>query len=337
MLVTAVLIGLALSVGVIIIVRMSIFPPRVSMEKVLSERMVVAEKGTDIYAASGQGLRDLYTATSRRLEGRLDLTSRSGLQLKKDLAMIGKSTRRHTEHKLVSAMACGLFGVIVGVGLLQSSLPIPFPIIVVIILVVMFALFGVIIPDSLVKTEATKARKEFDELVLSWLDLVMPLIASGRDVSAAFIEASALSRAWPFQMLGQHMSESRHLGKPIWSGLRKLIDEKGLERLEQLASALELSQRSGAELRQTVVAQVHSYRSENPQRGDSKIRVRTRAHGCSAGIGTVCFHCADSFSSYRYSLGLHQRVQLSLSASYQHYIAVLRIGQPSPNLLLPTE
>lgn len=262
MLVTAVLIGLALSVGVIIIVRMSIFPPRVSMEKVLSERMVVAEKGTDIYAASGQGLRDLYTATSRRLEGRLDLTSRSGLQLKKDLAMIGKSTRRHTEHKLVSAMACGLFGVIVGVGLLQSSLPIPFPIIVVIILVVMFALFGVIIPDSLVKTEATKARKEFDELVLSWLDLVMPLIASGRDVSAAFIEASALSRAWPFQMLGQHMSESRHLGKPIWSGLRKLIDEKGLERLEQLASALELSQRSGAELRQTVVAQVHSYRQK---------------------------------------------------------------------------
>ena len=262
MFVTAVLIGLALSAGLIVILRMSIFPPRVSMDKVLSERMVVAEKGTDIYAASGQGLRELYTATSRRLEGRLDLTSKSGVQLKKDLSLIGKTARRHTEQKMIGAMATALFGLIIGLGLTQSPLPIPFPIVVVIVIVVMFALLGMVIPDSLVKTQAAKARKEFDELVLSWLDLVMPLIASGRDVASAFIEASALSRAWPFQMLGQHMSEARHLGKPIWSGIRKLIDEKGLDRLEQLASALELSQRSGAELRQTVVAQVHSYRQK---------------------------------------------------------------------------
>lgn len=262
MFITAMLIGLALSVGLIVILRMSIFPPRVSMEKVLSERMVVAEKGSDIYAASGQGLKDIYTATSRRLEGRLDLTSKSGQQLKKDLSLIGKTTRRHTEHKMISAMLTALFGLIIGLGLAQSPLPIPFPIVVAIIIVAMFALLGMVIPDSLVKTQAQKARKEFDELVLSWLDLVMPLIASGRDVSSAFIEASALSRAWPFQMLGQHMSEARHLGKPIWSGIRKLIDEKGLDRLEQLASALELSQRSGAELRQTVVAQVHSYRQK---------------------------------------------------------------------------
>ena len=262
MFVVAMLIGLALSAGLIVILRMSIFPPRVSMEKILSERMVVAEKGTDIYAASGQGLRELYTATSRRLEGRLDLTSKSGLKLKKDLSLIGKTTRRHTEQKMISAMATALFGLIIGLGLTQTPLPIPFPVVVVIIIVAMFALLGMVIPDSLVKTQATKARQEFDDLVLSWLDLVMPLIASGRDVSSAFIEASALSRAWPFQMLGQHMSEARHLGKPIWSGIRKLIDEKGLDRLEQLASALELSQRSGAELRQTVVAQVHSYRQK---------------------------------------------------------------------------
>ena len=262
MFITAVLIGLALSAGLIVILRMSIFPPRVSMEKILSERMVVAEKGSDIYAASGQGLKDIYTATSRRLEGRLDLTSKSGLQLKKDLSLIGKTTRRHTEHKMISTMVAALFGLILGLGLTQSPLPIPFPVVVIIVIVAMFALLGMVIPDSLVKTQATKARKEFDEMVLSWLDLVMPLIASGRDVAAAFIEASALSRAWPFQMLGQHMSEARHLGKPIWSGIRKLIDEKGLDRLEQLASALELSQRSGAELRQTVVAQVHSYRQK---------------------------------------------------------------------------
>lgn len=261
MLVTAVLIGLGLSVGLIVILRMSVFPKRVPMEKILSDRMVVAEKGTDLYAAANPGLRDLYTATSRRLEGRLDLTSKSGTQLKKDLALVGKSARRHSEHKMISSVAAALFGVIIGLGI-TSGISIPFAPFVVTLIVILFALIGLVIPDSLLKTQAKNAREEFDELMLSWLDLVMPLIASGRDVSAAFLEASALSRAWPFQMLGQHMNEARHLGKPIWAGLRKMIDEKGLDRLEQLASALELSQRSGAELRQTVVAQVHSYRNK---------------------------------------------------------------------------
>lgn len=261
MLVTSVLIGLGLSVGLIITLRMSVFPKRVPMEKILSDRMVVAEKGTDLYAAANPGLRDLYTATSRRLEGRLDMTSKSGIQLKKDLALVGKQARRHTEHKMISAVATALFGVIIGLGI-NSGVYIPFAPFVVTLIVVLFALIGLVIPDSLLKTQAKNAREEFDELMLSWLDLVMPLIASGRDVSAAFIEASSLSRAWPFQMLGQHMNEARHLGKPIWAGLRKMIDEMGLIRLEQLASALELSQRSGAELRQTVVAQVHSYRNK---------------------------------------------------------------------------
>lgn len=259
---TSVLMGLSLSVGIIVILRLSVFPKRVPMEKILSDRMVVAEKGTDIYAATSQGIRELYVATSRRLEGHLDMTSKSGIQLKKDLALVGKTARRHTEHKMISTMASALFGVIIAVGLVNAPISIPFAPLVITVIVVIFALLGLVIPDSLLKTQAQNARKEFDELVLSWLDLVMPLIASGRDVSAAFIEASSLSRAWPFQMLGQHMSEARHLGKPIWSGIRKLIDEKGLERLEQLASALELSQRSGAELRQTVVAQVHSYRQK---------------------------------------------------------------------------
>lgn len=262
MFMTSLLMGLALSVGIIIILRLSIFPKRVPMEKILSERMVVAEKGTPIYAATGQGLKELYTATSRRLEGRLDVSSKSGIQLKKDLALLGKSHRRHMEHKIVSTMAAALFGLIIGIGIATAPIAIPFEPFVVIGMVSLFALVGVVIPDSLLKTQAQNARKEFDDMVLAWLDLVMPLIASGRDVSAAFIEASALSRAWPFQMLGQHMSEARHMGKPIWAGIRKLIDEKGLERLEQLGSALELSQRSGAELRQTVVAQVHSYRSK---------------------------------------------------------------------------
>lgn len=118
------------------------------------------------------------------------------------------------------------------------------------------------IPDSIVNTEAKKARKEFDEMMLLWLDLVMPLIAAGRDVSTAFLEATYLSRNWAFQLLGRYMNEARHLNKPIWSGLKKLIEEKGLARLEQLSSALELSQRSGAEIRQTVITQVHSYRNK---------------------------------------------------------------------------
>lgn len=288
MLVTAVLIGLGLSVGLIVILRMSAFPKRVPMEKILSDRMVVAEKGTDIYAAANPGLRDLYTATSRRLEGHLDLTSKSGIQLKKDLALVGKQARRHTEHKMISAVATALFGAIIGLGII-SGVSIPFAPFVVALIVILFALIGLVIPDSLLKTQANNARKEFDELILSWLDLVMPLIASGRDVSAAFLEASALSRAWPFQMLGQHMSEARHLGKPIWAGLRKMIDEMGLDRLEQLASALELSQRSGAELRQTVVAQVHSYRNKAHSDALVKLEFASERMGAPLALALAAF------------------------------------------------
>jgi len=262
MFLVALFIGLSLAVGLIVILRLGAFPRRVSMERFNSERLVVAEKGTELHAASARWLKDLYASTSARLEGKMDLSSSSARQLRMDLSMIGRTRRRHAEYKLTTGILGAIFGLIVGVGLTQLPFELPFAGILVVLVCLTGALFGFVIPDSLVKSEAEKARVEFDEMTLLWLDLVMPLIASGRDVSTAFLEATYLSRVWPFQLLGRYMNEARHLGKPIWAGLKKLIDEKGLVRLEQLSSALELSQRSGAEIRQTVIAQVHSYRAK---------------------------------------------------------------------------
>lgn len=262
MFLVALLIGLSLAVGLIIILRLSAFPRKITMEKFNSERMVVAEKGTELYAASARGLRDIYSSTSARLQGKLDLSSKSSRKLKLDLSLIGRTQRRHFEYKMTGMIFGGAFGLLVGLGLTQLPFSVPFAGGIVFLIVAAAALFGFVIPDSLVQTEAEKARAEFDEMMLLWLDLVMPLVASGRDVSSAFLEATYLSRVWPFQLLGRYMNEARHLGKPVWTGLKKLIDEKGLTRLEQLTSAMELSQRSGAEIRQTVIAQVHSYRAK---------------------------------------------------------------------------
>jgi len=262
MFVVAFLIGICLAAGLIVVLRLSILPPKITMEKFTTGRFTVVEKGSELYASQSIGLKDAYSAASARLAGKLDLSSKSARQLELDLAMIGRTKRRHAEYKLTSMIAGTIFGLIIGLGVTQLPIDLPFPVAIVILVGIVGALGGFLIPDSIVNTEAKRARNEFDEMILLWLDLVMPLIASGRDVSTAFLEATYLSRNWSFQLLGRYMNEARHLNKPIWSGLKKLIEEKGLVRLEQLSSALELSQRSGAEIRQTVVTQVHSYRNK---------------------------------------------------------------------------
>ena len=261
MFIIAVLIGVSLSVGIIIILRLSVFPPKVTLERFTSESLLVAEKGSEEYLAISGGLKGAFSSTSAMLEEKLDTSSRAAIQLKRDLAMLGRTRRRHAEIKMFSTIAGAVIGLLIGLALPQLSIQVPYVGVLVVLLAIMGGGAGFVLPDSIAKSEAEKLRTEFDEMMLLWLDLVMPLIASGRDVGAAFLEATYLSKSWSFLLLGRYMNEARHLGQPIWMGLKKLKDERGISRLEQLTSALELSQRSGAEIRQTVIAQVESYRT----------------------------------------------------------------------------
>ena len=257
----ALLIGLSLAVGIIIILRLSIFPPKVTLERFTTESLLVAEKGSEQYLAVSGGLKGALSSTSAKLEEKMDSSSRAAVQLQKDLAMLGRTRRRHAEIKMTATVGGAVFGLLLGLALTQLSIDIPFLGVMAVLLAVMGGAAGFVLPDSIAKSDAEKMRTEFDEMLLLWLDLVMPLIASGRDVGAAFLEATYLSKSWAFLVLGRYMNEARHLGQPIWMGLKKLKDERGITRLEQLTSALELSQRSGAEIRQTVIAQVESYRT----------------------------------------------------------------------------
>ena len=260
MFIISLLLGVCFAAGIIVILRLSVLPPKVSLERFTSERLVATEKGIQLQSGA-TGVRGLIDSTSERLEGTMESSSKSATQLRKDLAMIGRTRRKHAEIKLFSTIGGAVFGLLLGLALTQVSINVPYLGVLVVLLAIMGGGAGFALPDSIVKSEAAKLREEFEEMMLLWLDLVMPLIASGRDVSSAFLEATYLSKSWAFQLLGRYMNEARHLGQPVWMGLKKLKDERGIGRLDQLTSALELSQRSGAEIRQTVIAQVESYRS----------------------------------------------------------------------------
>lgn len=271
MLITAILIGVGVAVGVLIVLRLSLFPKRVSMRNVLNKRPEVLGRSSARSSGSYEATRHSrtkpnYGDTALRLIGKLNISSAGATQRLKDLSLLNKDPGLHTKHKVLAGVFGVLIGVAIGIGIMQIDIDLSVPSVVITILLgILFGLGGFIMPDLQIKGEATKARKEFEILTVAWLELVTPLIAAGRDVTTAFLEATSLGLAWPFQLLGQYMNEARRLGRPIWVGLRNLIHDKGLKNLEQLASSMELSQRSGAEIRHTVVSQVQAYRERAHQ------------------------------------------------------------------------
>ena len=214
-------------------------------------------------AEQGRSPRD----SLRRLVMRLEQELRGKPSLLQDARMVGRSLEAHVVAKLTGfIVGAALLG---GGGYLVSLMGVDLPAPILIIAAALGALGGWWLPDSLLKTEAEKERKHFQQVSESWLELAGQMVTAGSDTFAALVASASYSDQPVFVTLRDALREAAARGEPPWTGLRRLADERRLRFLDPFCASLELAGTTGAGSRETILTQVEAARSKAMHEADA--------------------------------------------------------------------
>ena len=180
--------------------------------------------------------------------------------LVQDAVMVGRSLEVHALAKAVGLVVGAVVGV--AIGLFVSVLGLSIPTLALVLIGIACGGLGWWLPDSMLRTEADKERAYFQQVSESWLELAGQLVTAGSDTFAALIKAASYSEQPVFLTLQETLRIAAARGEPPWTGLRNMADARRLRFLDPFCAALELAGTTGAESRQTILAQVESARSK---------------------------------------------------------------------------
>jgi len=249
--VTAILLGAAAGLGVLLVVMgLRPRPARPATLAVAGARGDAAEASAAVQEAARRAAR----RTGRNLQ-----TKEMLLQ---DARMVGRDLETHAVHKmagLVLGAALLTFFGIVGRTLLGFGGLHP---VIIVLAAAAGALGGWWLPDSMLRTEADKAREVFQQVTESWLELVAQLVTAGTDTFAALPRAASYSEQPGFVTIREALRSAAAIGDPPWTALRNMAHERRLQFLYPFCSALELAGTTGAGSRQAILAQVDAARSK---------------------------------------------------------------------------
>ncbi|MDE0669328.1 MAG: type II secretion system F family protein [bacterium] len=216
--------------------------------------------------ARRQGRRSLRGAL-RRATAWLAGELRGKPSLAQDALMVGRSFESHAVAKLtgllVGAVLLGGGGYVV--SLLGVGLPVP----ILVAVAALGGLVGWVLPDSMLKTEADKERKYFQQVTESWLELAGQLVTAGSDTFAALVTAASYSDQPVFAALRDALREASARGEPPWTGLRRLASERRLRFLDPFCASLEMAGTTGAGSREAILTQVESARNKAMHEADA--------------------------------------------------------------------
>ena len=222
----------------------------------------------ELAAAEEQDTDRSLRGMSRRAMGKVEHELRGKKELVQDARMIGRSLESHALVKIT--------GLVLGAALLGGGLMLVRllgPDVSPMVLVAaggLGALLGWWLPDSILRTEAEKERRYFQQVTESWLELASQLVTAGADTFAALVTAASYSRHPVFVTLSDALRASAARGEPPWTGLRRMADERRLSFLDPFCAALELAGTTGAGSRDTILSQVESARSKAMHEADAR-------------------------------------------------------------------
>ena len=192
---------------------------------------------------------------------------RGKTSLVQDARMVGRSLERHGVAKITGLIVgTALLG---GCGFLLQLVGLDLPALLIVAVAALGALAGWWLPDSILKTEADKERKYFQQVTESWLELAGQLVTAGSDTFAALVTAASYSEHPVFITLRNALRVSAARGEPPWTGLRRLADERRLNFLDPFCASLEMAGTTGAGSRETILTQVDAARSKAMHEADA--------------------------------------------------------------------
>ena len=204
------------------------------------------------------------------------------------LATIGRAPSDHARIKLQAAAGSAVFfGILIFLIVASGIVNINYAIIVIIGLI--GGLIGYWVPDNIIKTEALKRRREFDEAMYIWIDLTTQFLSTGEDGTAAMIKASTLSTIWPFKLINSALSYSQLRARPAYEGLRELSQDLGFDSLKGLVEAMELSSEYGTELSEVIRSFVQSFRTQAVIDAEARVEASAEQSALPLGLVVVAF------------------------------------------------
>ena len=206
--------------------------------------------------------------STRQAASRVERDLRAKQQLSQDAAMLGRQLEVHALAKLGGLVGGGIVVILISV-MASVALSISVPPMLTVAFAAGGSLLGWWLPDSILKTEANKAREQFKESAEAWLDLVAQLVTAGSDATAALHTASGYSSQPAFAAIRDALTEASALGEPPWIGLRRLSETRRLRFMEPFIASLELAGTTGAGSRQAIVSNVEAARAKSLAAADA--------------------------------------------------------------------
>lgn len=119
-----------------------------------------------------------------------------------------------------------------------------------------------LVPDADLKSKAAARRREFNDTVTAFVELVSVSVAGGGGVNTALIDATRMGDGWAFDLLRESLADSNLRSETPWAGFERLGNHLGITSLVELSGAMALAGTSGAKVSETLVARAESARSK---------------------------------------------------------------------------
>ncbi|HET6166192.1 MAG TPA: type II secretion system F family protein [Marmoricola sp.] len=256
--------GAMVGLGVYCLVRVFVRPkPGVAqmLARIQRGQRSMSTHTTTAYEAGGtldRRARSVFSSLSDRLEV---LAAERGWELgrqRADLALMGRTRGTHLAMQVTTAF--GLFLLAPFVWTVMRVAGVPLPSAVPALAALLFAVFGFLLPDLALRSEATARRRDFRRSVGVFLDLVAMNLAGGRGLPEALLAAASVGDHWSMIRIRQALANARLYGTTPWAALGALGEEINVDELKELSGALVLAADDGAKIRSSLSARAATLR-----------------------------------------------------------------------------
>jgi len=184
-----------------------LYPPRPSLAQALAQLRLVPEAAPVLAPEVDSG----FAARLGRPAARVLHRSGAGWlipqRVRRDLAVLDRSSERHLAEKLTLALVGLLFAPAITALLLLGgahlSLAVP------LWASLVFMVGGFVLPDLGIRAEAGRRRRDFRHALGSFLDLVVVALAGGGGVETALGDAASIGDSWAFSYLRRALDGAR--------------------------------------------------------------------------------------------------------------------------------
>ena len=256
--------GALVGLGIFCLVRVFLRPkPGVAqmLARIQRGQRSMSTHTTTAYESGGaldRRARSVFTSLSDRLEV---LAAERGWELgrqRADLALMGRTRGTHLAMQVTTAF--GLFLLAPFVWTVMRVAGVPLPSAIPAVAAVLFAVFGFLLPDLALRSEATARRRDFRRSVGVFLDLVAMNLAGGRGLPEALLAAASVGDHWSMIRIRQALANARLYGTTPWAALGALGEEINVDELKELSGALVLAADDGAKIRSSLSARAATLR-----------------------------------------------------------------------------